>query len=421
MVAVPLRALASSPAPAPAGELLFLGGDAEDALRLRTALAGDAEPRYSCAVARSLQEAEARAARSLPDIVVFDTSLLDGSGVADARELQSLFRGATLIALVGDGDEPLARSLLQQGVHDYLWKSELSRWLVRSLRHIRERQLSERQRQLYEEQLRESERLQSLGQLASGVAHEINTPAQYIGDNLSFLERALRMLTEPLASAQRVVRAEAAERQAAIDELSRALSSPKLEYALRQAPLAIEEAAVGIETVATFVCSLAQFAQPGDGRRIPTDLARVLESSLKVTRNTWRLLADSHTDYAPGLPLITVDPSELTQVFVNLIRNASDALAARETAAKGTLTVGTRRTNQRIEAWVSDDGVGIAAEDLPRIFDPFFTTKPPGTALGRGLTVARHIVQTGHGGELRVESAIGKGATFVVSLPLPEL
>ena len=229
----------------------------------------------------------------------------------------------------------------------------------------------------------------------------------------------MRMLTEPLDCAQRVVRAEAAEQQAAIDELRRALHSPKLEYALRQAPLAVEEAAVGIETVAAFVCSLAQFAQPGDGRRIPTDLARVLDTSINVTRNTWRLLADSQTDYAPGLPLVSVDPSELTQVFVNLIRNAADALAARGMPAKGTLTVGTRRTNHNIEAWVSDDGVGIAAEDLPRIFDPFFTTKPPGTALGRGLTVARHIVQTGHGGELRVESTPGGGATFVVSFPLP--
>ncbi|HEU4579437.1 MAG TPA: ATP-binding protein [Polyangiaceae bacterium] len=418
-MAVPARALASLPAPAPAGELLFVGGDAEDALRLRGALAGDSEPRYSCAVARSLQEAQARAARSVPDIVVFDASSPDISGPAGARELQSLFRGATLIALVADGDEPLARALLQQGVHDYLWKSELSRWLVRSLRHIRERQLSERQRQLYEEQLRESERLQSLGQLASGVAHEINTPAQYIGDNLAFLQRALRMLTEPLACAGRVTRAEPAEREAAIEELSRALSSPKIEYALRQAPLAIEEAAVGVETVAAFVCSLAQFAQPGDGRRIPTDLARVLDTSLNVTRNTWRLLADSRTEYAPGLPLLSIDPSELTQVFVNLIRNAADALGARLTPAKGTLTVGTRRTNHSIEAWVSDDGVGIAPEDLPRIFDPFFTTKPPGTALGRGLTVARHIVQAGHGGEIRVESTPGKGATFVVSLPLP--
>jgi two-component system NtrC family sensor kinase len=397
---------------------LFVGGDAEDALRLRAALAGDSEPRYSCAIARSLQEARGRAARSLPDIVVLDTSLPEG-GLAGSRELQSLFHGAPLIAVVADGDEPLAQALLQQGAHDYLWKSELSRWIVRSLRHIRERQLSERQRQLYEEQLRESERLQSLGQLASGVAHEINTPAQYIGDNLSFLERALRMLTEPLECAQRVVGAEAAERQAAIEELGRALRSPKLEYALRQAPLAIEEAAVGIETVAAFVCSLAQFAQPGDGRRIPTDLARVLDTSLTVTRNTWRLVADSQTEYAPGLPLVSVDPNELTQVFVNLIRNASDALGARSRPGKGMLTVGTRRTNHSIEAWVSDDGVGIASEDLPRIFDPFFTTKPPGTALGRGLTVARHIVQSGHGGQLRVETTAGEGATFVVSLPLP--
>jgi signal transduction histidine kinase len=396
-----------------------VGEDGEDGLRLRAALAGDSEPRYSWAVARSLQEARARAARSVPDIVVLDASLPDAPGLAGSRELQLLFRGATLIALVADGDEPLARALLQHGVHDYLWKSELSRWLVRSLRHVRERQLSERQRQLYEEQLRESERLQSLGQLASGVAHEINTPAQYIGDNLAFLERALRMLSEPLSCASRVVRAEAAERQAAIEELGRALQAPKLEYALRQAPLAIEEAAVGVETVASFVCSLAQFAQPGAGRRIPSDLARVLNTSLNVTRNTWRLLADAHTDYAPGLPLVAIDPSELTQVFVNLIRNAADALGARSTPAKGSLTVGTRRTNHSVEAWVSDDGVGIAAEDLPRIFDPFFTTKPPGTALGRGLTVARHIVQSGHGGEIRVESTPGKGATFVVCLPLP--
>jgi two-component system, NtrC family, sensor kinase len=166
------------------------------------------------------------------------------------------------------------------------------------------------------------------------------------------------------------------------------------------------------------VCSIAQYAQPVDGRRIPTDLTRVLDTSLNVTRNAWRHLAELRTEYAPGLPLVTADPSELTQVFVNLIVNAADALSARAADAKGQLTVGTRRCAEGIEAWVSDTGIGIAPDHLGKIFDPSFTTKRPGTALGRGLAVAREIIHTGHGGKIHVDSRPGSGATFVILLPL---
>ena len=272
---------------------------------------------------------------------------------------------------------------------------------------------------LYETQLREAERLQSLGQLAAGIAHEINTPAQFIGDNLAFLQRALQQLERPLECARQVARAEPEGLAAALANLREALSSSKLDYVQRHAPLAIEEAAVGVESIASFVCSIAQYAQPADGRRIPTDLSRVLATSLNVTRNSWRHVADLRTEYAEELPLITADPSELTQVFVHLIANAVDALAARQANDKGVLAVGTRRSSAGIEAWISDNGIGIPPDNLLDIFDPSFTTKPPGTALGRGLAVAHHIVQVGHGGRIQVESRPGAGTTFVVSLPLP--
>jgi signal transduction histidine kinase len=402
----------------PQRSVLFVGADAEDASTVASTLAQIGWLPHHCTLARTLAEARERAEGQAPDVVLFDSRWPDCPGLPGVVLLRSLFRGATLVVIVAEPEDPLAQTALEQGAADYLCKSELRSWLGRLLRHAHERQLSERQRQLYEAQLRESERLQSLGKLAAGIAHEINTPAQFIGDNLAFLGRALQLLGEPLECALRVSQVEPECVPEALRVLRHSLQSSKLAYVQSQIPLAIEEAAVGVESISSFVCSIAQYAQPVDGRRIPTDLTRVLDTSLNVTRNAWRHLAELRTEYAPGLPLVTADPSELTQVFVNLIVNAADALSARAADAKGQLTVGTRRCAEGIEAWVSDTGIGIAPDHLGKIFDPSFTTKRPGTALGRGLAVAREIIHTGHGGKIHVDSRPGSGATFVILLPL---
>jgi signal transduction histidine kinase len=409
------------PAPERSQVLLFIGSDFVALELLRKEIAQPRLGRYQLRVATTLEAARTGSRETAPEVVLLDLNLPGSQGLDVLVQVRAMFRGSAIVALTERESADIGLEALEHGAHDYLVKSEIGNWLSRSVRYALERRAAERQRQLYEAQLGESERLQALGRLTAGVAHEINTPVQFISDNLAFLRRGIAMLTAPFSVARRATQAAAGteERERALGELGAALEVSKLDYVERHAPLAIAEALDGLDRIAKFVAALQQFERPKDNHHVPTDLERILDTSLRVTQNAWREVANVQTEYAPELPLIAADPGELTQVFVNLIVNAVDALGARQQTEKGTLTLGTRRVPEGLEAWVADTGIGIAPSDISRIFDPFFTTKPTGTALGRGLAVAQRIVTDAHGGRIHVDSLPGTGTTFVVSLPLP--
>jgi two-component system NtrC family sensor kinase len=408
------------PAPERNPVLLFIGSDFVALESLRREITQPRLGRYRLRVASTLEAARTGSREAAPEVVLLDLNLPGSQGLDVLLQVRAIFRGSAIVALAERESAEIGLHALGHGAHDYLAKNEIGNLLSRSIRYALERRAAERERELYEAQLAEAERLQALGRLTAGVAHEINTPVQFISDNLTFLRRGIAMLTVPLGIARRVTlpTASPADGESLLGELAAALQVSKLDYVERHAPLAIAEALDGLDRIARFVAALQQFDRPKDTHHVPTDLERILDTSLRVTQNAWREVANVQTEYASALPLIAADPGELTQVFVNLIINAADALGARQRNGKGTITLGTRRVPDGLEAWVADNGIGIPPSDIPRIFEPFFTTKPIGTALGRGLAVAQRIVRGAHGGNIHVDSLPGTGTTFVVSLPL---
>jgi signal transduction histidine kinase len=266
----------------------------------------------------------------------------------------------------------------------------------------------QRERERMEAELRLAQKLESVGQLASGIAHEINSPMQYIGDGIHFLQRAFHDLLSAFAASQACLSAIAEsgvleEITSATREVNQTLD---IEYLQEQIPRAIERTLEGVDRVSSIVQAMRDFAHPDVKKKGPADLNRALESTLTVCRNEYKYVADVEVEWG-ALPQVECHLGEINQVFLNLIVNAAHAIgdAVGSTGRKGMISIRTR----------SEGGV-VSIRD--RIFDPFFTTKPVGRGTGQGLAIARNIVVDKHGGKLTFESHAGHGTRFDVELPI---
>lgn len=250
-------------------------------------------------------------------------------------------------------------------------------------------------------QAMQTARLVSIGQLAAGVAHEINTPAQYIANNLAFLDDEMETLL-------RLIRAGRAAETASDDDV---------DFLLEEVPKAVAESRHGVEQIARIVRSVKEFAHPGAAALGPADINHAVETALTVSHNIWKSLMRVELDLQPDLPPVACNAGEINQVFLNLIANAADAVETQGRDEPGRLLVSTRADGDMMEARFADDGPGVPADAQDRIFDPFFTTKPAGKGTGQGLAICRNIVAVKHGGSLSVENGPQGGATFIVRLP----
>lgn len=258
----------------------------------------------------------------------------------------------------------------------------------------------------------QSSRLASVGQLAAGIAHEINTPIQYLGDNLRFFETAIKTI----AAAFDRLRTAAAVSEEVSARIERTLEEADLPYLLEELPVAARQSLDGVEHVARIVRSMKEFSHPGTTAKVMTDLNRAIESTLIVTTNEWKHTAKVEKNLAEDLPKILCLPADINQVLLNLVVNASQALEGRE--GQGLIRVGTRRDGDAVEIRIADNGPGVPDALRERIFDPFFTTKAVGKGTGQGLAIAMDVVVKKHGGRLTLEDTPGGGATFVVRLPI---
>jgi signal transduction histidine kinase len=273
-------------------------------------------------------------------------------------------------------------------------------------------------RERMESELRLAQKLQSVGQLAAGIAHEINTPMQYIGDNLAFLDTALNSLFGLIDAYRSALAATAADREQ--DALRSAEEDIDLEYLHANAPDACARTRDGIARVSQIVRALKAFSHPDQRDQTPTSIAAALKNTLLVTQNEYRDVADVVTDLAE-LPDVTCHPGELNQVFLNLVVNAAHAIAdvVKTTGQRGTITIQTRRADaDTVLILVSDTGGGIPDAIADRVFDPFFTTKEVGHGSGQGLSLARTAIVDRHGGTIEFHSEVGKGTTFAIRLPV---
>jgi PAS domain S-box-containing protein len=279
------------------------------------------------------------------------------------------------------------------------------------------------ERRLTEVEIAQSQKLESIGQLAAGIAHEINTPIQYVGDNTCFLQDAFKDLgrvVEECARLLQVVQGGGPAAEAAA-EVRRVVDEIDLTYLQTEIPRAIQQSLDGVHRVATIVRAMKDFSHPETEEKTPCDLNRGIESTITIARNEWKYVAETVTDLDPDLPLVTCLPGEFNQVMLNLIVNAAHAIADAQKAdpeRKGIITVKTAKVDAWARIDVTDNGAGIPEHVRPRIFDPFFTTKPVGKGTGQGLAIARSIVVDKHGGQLRFDSEIGVGTTFSIRLPI---
>ena len=271
-----------------------------------------------------------------------------------------------------------------------------------------------------EVQLRQTQKLEALGTLAGGVAHEINTPTQFVGDNLRFLETSFGDLAKVLDAGTRLC--EAVERGepdagALAARLRETETAGDLEFLRDEIPTAISQALEGVARIREIVLAVKEFSHPDVKETAPTDLHHLIRTTITVARNQWKYAAELVTDFERDLPSVPCRPGEISQVILNLIVNAVHAVEAKA-AGIGTILIATRRLDDTVEVRVTDSGTGIAPEIRDRIFDPFFTTKGAGKGTGQGLAICHSIVVQKHGGSIEVESPPGEGATFVVHLPL---
>lgn len=262
----------------------------------------------------------------------------------------------------------------------------------------------------------QASRQASVGQLAAGLAHEINTPVQYVGDNLRFIDGALAKLTAVVEAGQDL--AAAARMGRAASRFEAVAESVKLPRLLAETPAAVRESLEGVEQIARIILSMKEFSHPGTGVKTATDINRALESTLTVSHNEWAPVATVAMDFAPSLPPALCFASEMNQVFLNLIVNAAQAIEASGKPLPGRITVTTSSYGDAIEIRVADSGAGVPAALRERIFDPFFTTKEVGQGIGQGLAICRDVVVVKHGGAMEVMENEGGGAVFIVRLPI---
>jgi signal transduction histidine kinase len=270
----------------------------------------------------------------------------------------------------------------------------------------------------HEIELRQAQRLESIGSLAAGIAHEINTPIQFVGDSVHFLADAVTDLTELLARYRelRTLVAEHPDFAAAADALLVAEEDFDAAFIEAETPRAIARTFDGIGRVASIVHAMREFSHPG-GARAPADMGDIVRTAVTVCRNEYKNIAEMVLDLAP-LPPLVCERGDVGQVVVNLVVNAAHAIedrAPRDDPPR--IDVVLRAARDGIELVVRDNGDGIDAEILPRIFDPFFTTKGPGRGTGQGLALAATVLDR-HDGTIGARTELGRGTDITCWFPL---
>jgi PAS domain S-box-containing protein len=293
-------------------------------------------------------------------------------------------------------------------------------WTVRDMT---ERKRAEQERQMMELQMRQTQKLESIGQLAAGIAHEINTPTQYVGDNTRFVKESFADILKVLRSHQELL--VAAKTNAITPELlarhEEILAAGDVEYLCKQIPAALAETLEGVERVSKIVRAMKEFSHPGGKEKTSADLNKAIQSTVTVANNEWKYVASMILELEPELPLVPCFIGEFNQCILNLIINAAHAIAdvvGPNPQTKGCITVRTRRDGEFVEVRVSDTGTGIAEAARPKIFEPFFTTKDVGKGTGQGLSIVYACIVKRHGGTVTFETEFGHGTMFVIRLPL---
>jgi signal transduction histidine kinase len=274
-----------------------------------------------------------------------------------------------------------------------------------------------------ETELHQAQRLKAMGEISAGIAHEINTPIQFVTDNMRFLSKATQDLLVYLSLATDAIK-ECESQAAGRDCLARLRAAEKklnLLFLQEEIASAVKQSLEGLEQVAGIAHAMHDLAHMGTpGKPSPADINTVVRSAATVARNEWKHVAEMTFDLDPSLPPVPCYRGDVSQVLLNLITNAAHAIRAvvGNSGRKGAITLSTRGDGKDAVISVRDTGTGIPEVIRSRIFEPFFTTKEAGEGSGQGLGIARSLIVKKHGGALTLETEVGKGTVFIVRLPL---
>jgi two-component system, NtrC family, sensor kinase len=277
------------------------------------------------------------------------------------------------------------------------------------------------QRARLEVELRLAHKLEAVGQLASGIAHELNTPIQFVGDSVEFLKEASTTMLEVVDGYRALVQRMDARRGDGdgMEEATRLETAADLDYLKGQIPASVERIFDGTNRIATIVRAMKEFAHPGDGEKSYADLNKAIANTLTVAGNEYKYVADIDLALAE-LPMVSCRIGEVNQVLLNMIVNAAHAVEAvvGNSGVKGRIGIRTRVDGPDVVIDISDTGCGIAKSISSKVYDPFFTTKPVGKGTGQGLAIVHSIIVDKHGGSVDFTSEVGQGTTFVIRLPI---
>ncbi len=283
-----------------------------------------------------------------------------------------------------------------------------------------EQELQERKQ--LEIQLGQAQKLEAIGQLAAGIAHEINTPSQFINDNLTFLKTAFEDLGAVVSVFQQTKENYQNGKNVKKDirKIEEVIESSDLEFLEEEVPQALEQSLQGIDRIRKIVKAMKEFSHPSTEEKKLSDINRAIENTVIVSANEWKYVADLKTELDESLPLLPCYVDEFNQVVLNMIVNAAHAIGdvVGDSGEKGTITIKTMRNGSYAEVRICDTGTGIPKNIQHRVFDPFFTTKEVGKGTGQGLAISYDVIVNKHGGELMVESKPGKGTTFIIRIPM---
>lgn len=278
-------------------------------------------------------------------------------------------------------------------------------------------------RKKLETHLHQSQKMEAIGQLAAGIAHEINTPTQFVGDNTRFFQDAFDDLIDIIKIYKALLEASKSGSLTVelIQSAEERIEEFDLDYLVEEYPVAIRHTLKGVGRIAKIVQAMKIFAHPGSEEKEPADINKEIEKTITLSRNEWKYAAELITDFDESLSFVPCFQAELNQVILNLIVNAAHAIAEANKDnpnQMGTIRISTRREGSWAKIYINDTGSGIPEEIRPKIFDLFFTTKEPGKGTGQGLAISHSVIVEKHKGTITLESREGKGTTFIISLPL---
>lgn len=274
-----------------------------------------------------------------------------------------------------------------------------------------------------ERELRQNQKLEAIGGLAAGIAHEINTPIQYVGDNIGFLHDAFADLATIFSTYEDLLQSVLTQTvtETVVETTKKCLLDTDLPYLKEEIPHAIEQSLDGVQRVTEIVRAMRDFSHPGTDQKTMVNLNHAIKNTITVARNEWKYVAEMQLDLDESLPDVLCFPGEMNQVLLNIIVNAAHAISdarSEDTTERGKITISTRKKNNSVTVHIQDTGTGIPKAVQHRIFDPFFTTKGVGKGTGQGLGIAHRVITDKHGGNLHFETEQGKGSTFIIELPL---